>query len=265
VKATLACWLYRVGCGVTLFLCAVLWGCAGATRLPVRTQTPAGASIEKKEIDLAFVQVGTTHREEVANRLAAIDTSYSNPRLFWGRWSESRWGYWWLVVAPCLSCGSGGAAGDAKRIWHVQNMLVTFDENGAVTGKELIKDDDALWRALHVHMVEAPPPPLDLSQPIRVPLIGREPNAIVLSRDGMEFERSKKGKRNVQLSALKVIRFRHGRTLDKKTSPGVTCHTLEFSEKSSFGKKIRFCAAPAEVGTVFQYLQQAGSPAMSWQ
>ena len=168
-----ASWLYRFVCVATLCFCALLWGCVGATRLPTRTTGPAGASIEKKEIDLSFLQVGTTHREEVATKLAAIDTSYSNPRLFWGRWSESRWAAW--VIA---GQGSGGG-----RIWHVQNILVAFDEDGTVTSKEMFKDNDALWRALHSHMLTAPPPPLDLSQPIRISirtLKHREPKAILL-------------------------------------------------------------------------------------
>jgi hypothetical protein len=253
--------LYRLVWVVTVSLCGLLWGCAGATRLPTRTKGPVGASIEKKEIDLSFLQVGVTHREEVASKLAAIDTSYSNPRLFWGRWSESRWGYWWIIA------GGGAAEGEAKRIWHVQNILVVFDEDGTVTSKEVIKDNDALWLALHSYMLTAPPPPLDLSQPIRIsirPPNRREPKAILLSKDGMEFERrsSKRKKPNVQVSVLDVIRFRHVANWDK--NPSATCHTLEFSEKTAFGRKIGFCTDAAGAGTLFQYLQQAGPPGMSW-
>ncbi len=233
----------------------------GATRLPTRTAGPVGTSIEKKEIDLSFLQVGVTHREEVAKKLAAIDTSYSNPRLFWGRWGESRWGWWIFVVSQ------SGAGGGAARIWHVQNVLVAFDETGTVASKEMFKDNKALWQALHSHMLAAPPPPLDLSQPIRIsirPWDGVEPKAILLSKDGMEFERrpSKRKKPNMQLSALKVVRFSHVANWDK--DPSETCHTLEFSEKTVFGKKISFCADAAGVGTLFQYLQEAGSPDMSW-
>jgi hypothetical protein len=105
------------------------------------------------------------------------------------------------------------------------------------------------------------------TQPIRILLIGSDPWAIYLSKDGMEFERrpSKRQKPNVRVSALKVIRFSQGATRDKKTSPRATCHVLEFSEKTSYGKKIRFCANADQVGTLFQYLQQAGPPGMSWQ
>jgi hypothetical protein len=264
VKPRQFCWRNRARCLIAVSVCLFLWGCAGATRLPTRARSPLGTTIDKKEIDLGFLQVGTTHREEVANKLAAIDTSYSNPRLFWGRWSESRWGYWWVVAAPCTS---NCAAGDAKRLWHVQNVLVAFGENGVVTSREMIKDDKALWQALHSRMVEAPPPPLDFSQPIRLVLLSREPGTILLNKDGMEFEHAPSdGKKpNVQLSVLKVVRFSHGATRDKKTSPGATCHALEFSERTVFGKKIKFCANADQVGTLFQYLQGIGPPGMKWQ
>ena len=113
----------RASCVIALFFCTFLCGCVGATRLPVRARGPAG-SIQKKEIDLNFVQVGTTRREEVINQLGAISTGYSNSRLFWGRWTESKWGYWWVVGYPCNNC----MAGDAHRKWHIQNLLVAFDE-----------------------------------------------------------------------------------------------------------------------------------------
>lgn len=261
------CWRHRARCLIVVSVCLFLWSCAGATRLPARARSPLGATLEKNKIDLAFLQVATTRREEVATKLAAIDTSYSNPRLFWGRWSESRWGYWWVVVAPCSGICAGASGGDAKRIWHVKNVLVAFDENGVVTSTETIKDDDALWRALHSRMVGAPPPALDFSQPIRLSLLSREPSAILLNKDSMEFEHStsKRNKPNVRLSALKLARFSHGATRDKKTSAGSTCHALEFSEKTAFGKKIKFCANAEQVGTLFQYLQTTGPLEMKWQ
>jgi len=114
----------RITSVLTLCFCALLCSCVGATRLPVRATGPAGA-LQPRAIDLNFVQTGFTQREEVAHQLAAVDTTYSNPRLFWARWSESRWGYWWVVGMPCNSC----IAGDAHRKWHFKNFLVAFDEN----------------------------------------------------------------------------------------------------------------------------------------
>src|SRR5947208_11709728 len=67
----------------------VLSGCAGATRLPARAKGPAGETLQTKHIDLSFLEAPGTQREDVLKRLSTVDTAYSNPRLFWGRWSDS--------------------------------------------------------------------------------------------------------------------------------------------------------------------------------
>lgn len=63
------------------------------------------------------------------------------------------------------------------------------------------------------------------------------------------------------VSCIITLSFSALLSTDKKTSPGVTCHALEFSEKTVFGRKIKFCAEADQVGILFQYLQQAGSTA----
>ena len=255
-------WLHRATGGSILFFCAFLCGCAGAIRMPVRASGPTGTTLAKNDVDLSFLQVGITHREEVDNHLAAVDTAYANPRLFWGRWSESRWGYWWVVGMPCNNC----MAGDAKRKWHVQNLLVVFDENGVIAKRRAISEDNILWMALHAYMLETPPSPLNMTEPIRLSLLGTHPQAILLSPDNMEFESGPdKKKANVQISPLKLTRFSHGRPHDKKTSAEITCHALEFSEKTVYGKKIKFCASADQIGILFEYLQQVGPAEMSWQ
>jgi hypothetical protein len=104
-------------------------------------------------------------------------------------------------------------AGDAKRKWHVQNLLVTFDENGVIARKRAISDDNVLWTALHSYMLETPPPPLNLTEPIRFSLLGTQPQAILLRPDSLEFESGPgKKKARVQISPLKLTRFSHGRT-----------------------------------------------------
>jgi len=251
----------RVVSLITLGFCALLCSCVGATRVPVRATGPAG-TLQPKALDLNFVQTGATQRQEVAHQLAAVDTYYSNPRLFWARWSESRWGYWWAVGMPCNSC----MAADAHRKWHFKNFLVAFDENGLATTKDTITDDKLLWRALHSRLLQAQPPALALSPPIRLSLTVADPAAILLSKDQMEFERLDEATPSVRVPVSNVIRFSHtGTILGVKNTPGPTCHELELSEKTILGKKIKFCATPDQIGILFQYLQQAGSPAMKWE
>jgi hypothetical protein len=212
--------------------------------------------------------VGTTRREEVSKKLASIDTGYSNPRLFWGRWAVSKWGYWWMVGAPCAgNC----LAGDAKRIWHAHNLLITFDETGIVQNQQIIDDDTALWRELHAQMGKMPP--LDLSKPLTISSASYREKMIVLTNAGMKITGYKtrpqvagyKAKPYVRISPVNVIGIRHVGTADKKAHPGLTCHTLQLVEKSAFGKNIRFCAEPPQLMTLFQYLEQNAPSGMRWE
>lgn len=247
---------YRLA-GLSLVLsAAMLCGCAGATRLPMRTQGPGGERLQTKHLDMAFLDTPGTPREEVVSRLSSVDTGYSNPRLFWGRWSVSKWGYWWVIA------GNNNATGDAKRIWHLHNVLVSFDEGGAVSKKELFDGDKSLWAALHTQLADGPP--LDLSQPMRIEVLGPgKLQAMVLGNDSVEFELRKRKALPFQLSPRTIVRFSHGWVATPANSP-LTCHELHFADKSPVGKSVRFCATPANVAATFQYLEQYGSPQLRW-
>ena len=236
--------------------CLVCSGCVGATRLPARSKGPQGASLQKSDLDLSFLQAGTARREDVLSKLHSIDTAYSNPRLFWGRWSDSKWGYWWFVASQTY------AAGDAKRVWHVHNLLVTFDQNGVVQTRTVIDDNRALWRELHAQLAEMPP--LDLTQPVTLPILRSDSVEITLSKDAIHIERRKASK-SFDVSAIKVVRFRHVASIEKGSSPGTSCHALELAEKTRSGKAIRFCVAPPDVVTLFLYLREHGPADMAWE
>lgn len=243
-----------------LLLCSSLCGCIGAIRLPVRAVNPAGEKIDHQEIDLKFLQVGVTERQEVDHQLALVNTSYDNPRLFWGRWSESRWGYWWVLGIPCDNC----MAGDARRLWRIKNLLVAFDDKGAVSGKEII-GDDKIWMTLRARIADIHPPTLDISQPIRITLSSDDPVAIRLSPNSLEFERPPDARKpTVVIPVSQLVRFKHNSLADSDPFSSVTCHALELSNKSTLGKKIRFCGEAAEIGILFEYLQQTAPANMSW-
>lgn len=239
------------------FSVALFSGCAGATRLPARTRGPSGENLQVKRLDLAFLDAPGTQRQEVLSRLSSVDTSYANPRLFWGRWSDSKWGYWWFIAS------NNDAAGDAKRIWHVHNLLVSFDENGAVRKRKLFDNDQSFWPELHAQLADAQP--LDLTVPVSLDVSGfRNLAKMTLAGDLLELERSKGKAPTLRIAPQKVVRFSHGR-LQPGMHPNITCHTLYFEEKTEWGKSVLVCANPASIATLFQYFQQYGPPRFRWE
>src|SRR5580765_2765896 len=156
-------------------------------------------------------------------------------------------------------------AGDAGRLWRMKNLLVDFDENGAVSSREVVPDDK-LWKTLRAHISGIHPPTLDLSKPVHIVLTSPDPIAIQMDPNYMEFERTEdSGKPNVQVPVTNVVRFKHNSDADGANSPSITCDTLELSEKTVFGKKIKFCSDAAQIGILFEYLQQSASPTMRWE
>jgi hypothetical protein len=227
--------------------------------MPDRVRGPAGSQIEKGELDMTFLESSSVHREDVTSKLAPIDTGYRDPHLFWGRWVDSKWGYWWVVVAAGPGSPAVGA-GDAKRIWHVKNLLVTFDDNGVMQKREVIDDEHIFWRALHTHVSLMPP--LDLSQPEYLVLESPTPQSILLHKDYFEVT-GKKGP--VRISPTTVVRLTHEPAPNKRDRAGMTCHTLHFSEKTAIGRKLTICGSAPKVVTLFEYLQEMGPKTMQWE
>ena len=246
--------------GIALLAGAVvagLSGCAGATRLPMRTRGPEGAHLEN-QLDLQFLDESGMRSEEVRRRLTSIDTGYRNAQLFWGRWSDSKWGYWWIVVAP------QGGAGDARRVWHAHNVLVAFDDSGVVKEKVFVDNDRALWRELHKQLNEAPA--LDLTQPVVMnvkPCCGAR--EMSLTQDVMVIGKRKRKSATVEVSPRTIERISHNGVLDSRSNDGLTCHTLYLTQKTALGRRVHFCADPSSVAMLFQYLQQKAPETLKWE
>ena len=212
-----------------------------------------GDQLQKDELDLRFLDAPGVRRDEVLSKLARIDTGCQNPRLFWGRWAESKWGYWWFVAAQ------GGGGGDAKRTWHVKNLLVTFDQTGAVHRKALIGDENLLWRQLHNEISGGPA--LDLSKTEVVALKGKA-HSMTFSASSLEVL-SKNGR--IVIPPERIVRFSHEGSHDKRGNAGMTCHSLHFREEPALGNKISFCTDAPHLLSVFEYLQQTAPPGMKWE
>ena len=264
----------------------LLSGCVVAPmRLPTRTTGQTGTTLEKSDIDLTFLQAGVTRREDVVNKLSRIDTGYSSPTLFWGRWSESKWGVGGVGLIP----GSGGGA---ERIWHAHNLLVSFDENGLMQAKELTDDGKVVDIQLRAQLAKAPL--LDLSQPVLITKMygvysysgswQGDLRDIALTKDGMilrgneistlhRFRRNENYLPVIKVPPLKV----EGITYADNADAGKICHVLHLSEKipilsqtgqymgQELHKTILVCTSVADLETILKYLQQTGPPNMRWE
>lgn len=233
--------------------------CVGATRMPTLQHGSSGQQIDSKAFDPSFVQPGTTTRDEVLAKLSSVNTGYNDPHFFWGRWATSKWGYWWVVIAPSPSGGGGAAGGDANRIWHVHNMLITFDDHGIAQSTQLLDDDPPLWRELNKHAATLAP--MDSTE--IVSLYGDR--HITLTRSWIEAVRPKGKIQSVRVSPDKVLRISHSGARDKRNSPGTTCHTLYLSEKTAFGKKLDFCTEGPNLLAALHYLHQYAPANMKWE
>lgn len=233
--------------------------CVGATRIPTRQRGSSGQQFDGKGFDPSIVQPGATTRQEVLVKFSMINTGYDDPHLFWGRWARSQWGYWWIVVAPSPNGGGGAGAGDAKRIWHVHNLLITFDDKGVVTGTQLLGDTAQLWRELNKHAAGLPP--ADATQSIS--LYGKV--RIALSSERVEAVRIGRKTTTVRVTPGKIIRIAHNGPGNKSNSPGSSCHVLYLSEKTTLGNKFRFCSEGPTLIATLRYLHRYGSPNIEWE
>jgi len=188
-------------------LCA---GCAGCIVVPVRvpTKTVSVSGAIGKKIDLEFIKVGATTREDVRQKLGWVDTGIKDDQLFVGRWAQSSWGVAWAAG------GGYSAAGGWNRAWKTHNLVVDFDENAVIHRMWLIPDTDVI-DTLSEWVYTNRSPPLDLSTPIKAPIEyihsgKRLLGSLVLSKDDLRFLEDRE-------TGSKVA-------YDFKTSPGNISH-----------------------------------------
>ena len=255
--------LRSVSTGMLLAVVVAFTACFGATRMTTRQHGSSGQQIDSKTFDPSFVQSGTTTRDEVLAKLSSVNTGYNDPHFFWGRWATSKWGYWWVVVAPSPNGGGGAGGGDAKRIWHVHNILITFDDHGIAQDTKLFDDDPPLWRELHKQVATLPS--LDPAKPLTFAVGKYGEQQITLNPEWIGVERSRGKIRSMRVSPGKVSRITHTGVKDKRNNPGTSCHILYFAEKTAFGKKINICTDGGNLLATFQYLRQYAPADMKWE
>jgi len=133
--------------------------------VPVRTPTKSrGISDEiGKKLDLEFIKLGTTTREEIDQKLGWINVGLKDDRIFLGRWADSSWGVAWAIGSYT------GAAAGWNRKWTIHNLVLYLDEKGIVQQKLLIPDEEII-STLSELILRDPGRSLNLSAPIQLPV-----------------------------------------------------------------------------------------------
>jgi hypothetical protein len=245
--------------GLCMLLCCFLLGCVV---VPVRTPTrTSGASGDKGKADLDFIQVGTTRREEVVQKMGWTDVGIKDERLFLGRWVSSSW----------VVFSAGGSQSGTDRHWGAHNVLVEFDEKGIVKQYSVFGDAELVKR-LYRWVAQGPDRLLDLSKPIEIQVEhylrwGRSHGGtLVLAKDSFEFREAVGTSHNFKISPIKIRQLSlsglvhkapHG---EEPPDPQHVNATLYFTEKITVGEKMTLTMDVPTIMSLVKYLTQVQLP-----
>jgi hypothetical protein len=241
-----------------LLLCVAAVGClAFPSKMTMRRYGSGGTSLQNKDVDLGFIQVGVTTRDEISKKLGAIDVN-APTRFFWGRWVESSWG----VVGGSLPLSSSAApVVGGTRHWRYRNVLVQFNERGIATEQRAIDNDEVLWRQLIGYMRESHTPwP---SETIRVPSTERTDSYAILSSDGIQLKApNKKNSLTVTLPSPVTVHLRPRFRPQTLSTPELTCFEMNIAD-AGVGQKRSFksCASARQFLAILAYLDHLPTPA----
>ena len=126
--------------GVLLAVSPGLAGCYAYTTRNSEIVAPGGSG-DFGEIKLTRKAKPTT-RDLVQKKLGFLDTGFSSPTFFWGRWVRGKELNFVAIGAPGAGGGSIGASRNAGTV--VENLLIEFDSGGQATQWKVVDDDDLL-------------------------------------------------------------------------------------------------------------------------
>jgi hypothetical protein len=239
-------------------LCAC---CSGCITVPVRvpTKTISVSGETGKKLDLEFLKVGATTREDVGQKLGWVDTGIKDDKLFVGRWAESSWGVAWAAG------GGYSAAGGWNRAWTTHNLVLDFDVKGVVQHVSLVPDKHVI-ETLSERISRNPSPSLDLSVPVKAPVeyirSGKHfLGTLILSKDDFGFlEDRETGSRvayDFRTPPENVSHLSLGSWVASNSShPENVVVTIHFRRKTAVGSKL---VARVDVPTtviLLEYIRQ---------
>lgn len=252
-------------------LCAFCCGClAVPIRVPTKTRNISGAT--GKKLDLNFIKVGTTTREEVGQKLGWIDTGLKEDRIFIGRWADSSWGVAWAA--------GGGYSAEAgwSRAWTTHNLVLDFDEKGVVQQMSFFPDKDLLM-AISARASKDLSHSLDLSTPREVPVEYIRPGkptdivspggkhflgTLILGRDAFAFlqDRQTGAKEAYDFKTtpenISHLSMGHWVASDSLHPENVVV-TIHFKQKTSVGSKINVQVDVPTTMILIKYIAQTQS------
>lgn len=242
-----------------VFLCSLLAACVAPIRVPTKTTGPRGG------IDLGFLQVGSTRREEVVQKLGWANSGVTEERIFLGRWASSSWD----VIG-----GVPPVVGES-RAWTVHNLLVQFDEHGVVQGYKVFSDAD-LVKELTAWIARGQSRSLDLTTPISISIEHRHawgqgkddaPASFMLAKDGLTFSepyykemlfgwRNHDFKLSLEKISSSTLTLESGVRYSTKDLNYVY-GTIHFHEKTRAGSKLTARMDIQAMMALVQYLEQS--------
>ena len=240
-----------------------MW-CCGCLVVPIhhaKEMKSLSADPAPKQVDLTFIKLGETSRNEVVQHLGWIDTGASGKNFFVGRWAENSWALLWGAASyPAVN-------GGYNQVWNTHNVIIDFDEKSVVVGVEQFKDKYIIDN-LAQRISQAQEAKLDLSVPIKVPVqnscfddANGYPGDLILSSDELEFLESvtnKHGKQghSYKTPATNVTKVTMG--FDDPSQPQQICAVLHFRQKTRTGKKMSFRVNLSGTAALIKYVTEYG-------
>jgi hypothetical protein len=237
--------------GLYIAVCAACLGCA-----PIRKHV-SGVSGTREKIDLSFLQVGSTTRKEVFEKLNWINTGIQEEGLFVGRWT-----------AFSLDLVLGWAPPPAyvtpvsQENWRPNNLMVEFDAQGVVKQFRVLSDSDFL-RELSSWVQRSGPSLQAFVTPATITVKHRHASGkyhfadLTLGIDSFEFHERDDASHNFSIAPGRLLSLTYpNATLGDKSDPRDTNCRLEFRETTRAGSHLTLAMDIPSLFALIEYLEQ---------
>ena len=230
---------------ICLLLCSLSVSCFPhpTTR---RTRTTVGSDFGSK-IELDFIQIGSTTRLEVVEKLLATDTGVRDERLFWARWATSTWG---IFVG-------GGYSGESFRAWKGRNAMIEFDEKGFVKSYRVVPEKSVVKELTSWVAREASS---EFPTPVVITVLHRHASngsynssKLTLTEEFFGFQEPKDGSHNFRIAREKVKRVSKATRGDP--DPEYFVSSIHLREKTKAGRKITVRISIPSLFVLLKYLR----------